>query len=411
MSGLPISVLYIHPCGIFGGASRSLLELVKAFPPDGVNPHLLTQAGSTVDFFREHGVPVISLKGISQLDNTQYGYYRGARWLIVLRELLYYPFTLYGMLKARNSWPDIDILHINEVTLLVPLLPIKLLFGKPLVVHVRSVQRRFDDSIRGRLVLWALRRFADAVVVIDKTVAKRIPDSVPVSVIHNGLNVPSAVSQRDREHAKGMTPFEERPMRVAFVGNLLRLKGVVELVQAAKICSDKGMNIEFSFVGDIPRSNSGPIRYALQRLGLYEDLGEYLQTYVQENELQQRVKFLGFIEDVRKVYIDTDILCFPSHLNAVGRPTIEAALFKVPSIVAIRNPESDTMIHGETGLCIEEKSPSALADAIEYFYRNPREIDRMGEQAHQLAQEYFNIAHNAEKVLAIYRACLHKRSG
>ena len=204
--------------------------------------------------------------------------------------------------------------------------------------------------------------------------------------------------------------FEKRPMRVALVGNLLRLKGVVEFVQAAKICADKGMNVEFMLVGDIPRRSRGLARYALKRLGLYEDLGEYLNEYVRKNALEQRVRFLGFMKDVGQVYADTDVLCFPSHLNAVGRPTIEAALFRVPSIVAVRDPEDDTIVHGETGLCIDEKSPTALADAIEYFYRKPDEIERMGERAHRLAEKFFDIERNAQNVLDIYLACLQRKA-
>lgn len=407
---MALSVLYIHPCGIFGGASRSLLELIKAFPSQSIKPHLLTQDGSAVSYFEEHEIPVISVKGISQMDNTQYGYYRGTRWLIMLREFYFLPFTIWGMFKARKAWPDIDIVHINEMTMLAPILLAKFIFKKPLVLHVRSVQRDFSHSLRGRFILWALKRFPDSIIAIDQTVRNRIPPSLPVNIIHNGLSISGIPAEQLHKQVITAEAFKERPLRVAFVGNFLRLKGVVEFLHAAKICVDRGMQVEFLFVGNIPRKNSGFIRYVLKQFGLYEDLGEYLLQYVKQHELEQRIKFLGFIKDVSKIYSDTDILCFPSYLNAVGRPTIEAALFRVPSIVAIRNPESDTIIDGETGICIEEKSAMALADAIKQFYRQPHEITRMGEQAFQLAQRSFNIEHNAEKVLDIYRGCLEKQS-
>ncbi len=406
---MAISILYIHSCGIFGGASRSLLELIKAFPADSIKPHLLTQGGNTVLFFEECGIPAIPVKGISQLDNTQYGHYRGTRWLILLREIYYLPFTLHGMLKARRAWPDIDVVHINEMTMLAPILLAKLIFKKPLVLHIRSVQRDFSASLRGRFALRVLKRFPSTLIAIDQTVRNRIPPSLPVNIIHNGFGISDIPNEKLQKQALDSETFKQRPMRVAFVGNLLRLKGVVEFLHAANICADRGMNVEFLFVGNTPRKNSGLIRYVLKRFGLYEDLGERLLQYVKQHELEQRVKFLGFIKDISKIYSDTDILCFPSYLNAVGRPTIEAALFRVPSIVAIRNPESDTIIDGETGICIEEKSAIALADAIEQFYRQPHEIARMGEQAHQLAQRFFNIEHNAKKVLDIYHGCLKEQ--
>ena len=93
-------------------------------------------------------------------------------------------------------------------------------------------------------------------------------------------------------------------------------------------------------------------------------------------------------------------------MNAVGRPVIEASFYKVPSIVAITDPLDDTMIDDETGICIPKKKPQALAGAIEYFYSNQQEIDRMGQAAFQLALENFDSKQNAEKMLKIYQNCL-----
>lgn len=99
------------------------------------------------------------------------------------------------------------------------------------------------------------------------------------------------------------------------------------------------------------------------------------------------------------------MLCFPSHLNAAGRPVFEAAFFKVPSIVAMQNPRADTMIDGETGICIAPKDAQALARAIEYFYARPEEVRRMGEAAYRLALRDFDTKKNACRMLAIYQQC------
>ena len=59
-----------------------------------------------------------------------------------------------------------------------------------------------------------------------------------------------------------------------------------------------------------------------------------------------------------------DVLCFPSHYDAPGRPIFEAAFFGVPSIVAVRNPRPDTLVDGETGLAIRPHDADELAEAI-----------------------------------------------
>ena len=68
----------------------------------------------------------------------------------------------------------------------------------------------------------------------------------------------------------------------------------------------------------------------------------------------------------------------------------------------------DTIIHNETGICIQPKSSKALADAIKYFYNNPSEIERMGKNANELAWKNFDIKRNALKLLNVYKEVLEK---
>ena len=155
---MALSILYIHHCGSFGGASRSLLELIRAFPENEVKAHLITQKGKVSEIFREHGVEVIESGGISQFDHTRFGFYRSVRWLILLREIVYIPFTIWSMLKARRQWKNIDIVHVNEITNVLPILLAKVIFRCPLIIHVRSVQLVEKGCLRRKFVLWMLAK-------------------------------------------------------------------------------------------------------------------------------------------------------------------------------------------------------------------------------------------------------------
>jgi glycosyltransferase involved in cell wall biosynthesis len=84
----------------------------------------------------------------------------------------------------------------------------------------------------------------------------------------------------------------------------------------------------------------------------------------------------------------------------------EAAFWRVPSIVAVSNPQPDTMIDGQTGLCIEPGNPAALADGIARFCLTPGEVARMGNAAYELALRNFDGRRNAALVLDIYHRVL-----
>lgn len=403
-----LSVLYIHHAGAFGGASRSLLELIEGFPPRSVLPHLITQRGSVARIFTDRGTDVITAAGIAQFDHTRFNYYRGRRWLVLMREALFLPFTLLAMLRARMRWKDIDVVHVNEVVALAAVIFGKVLFRCPVVVHVRSVQEMRQGRLRSRFIARTLRRYADAVIAIDETVRRSLPPGVTAEVVHNSCS-PKQDRTDNLPDRLSLPPRRPGILRVAMVGGALAFKGVREFVDAARLCRDRGLPIEFLLVGVKGGRARGLVSRLLRLAGITHDAGEEVRRHVEEHGLNDCVHLFEFTPDIDQVYRNIDVLCFPSYLDAVGRPVIEAAFWRVPSIVAVHDPQPDTMIDRETGLCIEPGNPQAIADAVSFFCHNRSEVARMGGAAYRLALENFERGKNAARVLEIYLHTLATR--
>jgi glycosyltransferase involved in cell wall biosynthesis len=117
---------------------------------------------------------------------------------------------------------------------------------------------------------------------------------------------------------------------------------------------------------------------------------------------------MGPTIDIQRVYDRIDVITFPSHYDAPGRPVFEAAFFSVPSIVAVENPLPDTLVHGETGLAIPGRNPQKLAEAIMRFADYPDDVRRMGANARELAERNFCPDTNARKLLAIYKRVVQR---
>jgi glycosyltransferase involved in cell wall biosynthesis len=403
------SILYIHVFGSFGGSSRSLLEMIGAFSPGSVQPHVVTPKGNVTAIFRKNGIPVIECVGVCKFDNTDYGHYRGRRWAILLREACYVFPTLLALLRARKNWPALDLIHVNDITALPTAILAKLIFRKPVILHVRSVQQPAKDRWRTRFCRFLMRRFCDTVVAIDDTVSQSLPEGTKAHIVHNGFSISS-----DREEPSPIDPrlaaARNGEIRVAMVGQLHASKGVYEFVEAARLCEERKIAAQFILVGQGSRNLSGLKGALLRRFGFAREVRGDAEALIARHKLQHRILLMGFTADIRSVYRNIDVICFPSHLNAVGRPVFEAAFFGVPCIVAVTNPRSDTFIDGETGLRIEP-TPQALANAIEYFYRRPSEIQRMGDRARRLAIEEFSIVNTAKRMLEIYEAEMLAKEG
>jgi glycosyltransferase involved in cell wall biosynthesis len=390
-----LRVLYLHPAGAFGGASKSLIELFGQLRGAGVDGTVLTPAGSAAREFAAAGMSVRVVRGLSQFDNTCYGHYRRLRWLIMLRELFFLPFSLLAVWRLR--YERFDLLHVNEITLLPLGIVAKCLLRLPMVVHVRSLQRAPGTGWRTRLVNCWLRKHADVVVAIDHTVANTLENNLPLTVIHNGLRVNALSGQ----HLSCRNPGD--PVRIGFLGVLIALKGIFELVEAMRILKERGVQVECVVAGENARELSGIRAWALRTLGFARNVRAELEALIDEYGLQQRVQLLGFVGDVHALYPRLDILCFPSHLNAAGRPVFEAAFYGVPSVVAVADPLPDAVLHEVTGLAIPRPEPGLIAEALQRLAEDEAYRLKLGSHARDWAVENFSIESSASAMLQVYK--------
>jgi glycosyltransferase involved in cell wall biosynthesis len=298
-------------------------------------------------------------------------------------------------MRARKRWGSFDVIHINDITMPFPAWLAKRLFPRSVVlVHARSVLRTVENW-RKQWLRHHYLKSADAVVAIDDHVGESLPAGLPVHVIHNGMIVPAGVDQC-REKSDGT-------FTVAMVGMLARVKGCADFVEAAAICRDRGYNIRFVLIGGGIRKLTGWRNQVLQWLGFKEDIGDEVKMLSDRLGLEGVVVFRPATTDLASIYRAIDILCFPSHFDAPGRPIFEAGFFGVPSIAAISQPKADTFLSGETGLLVQPGAPDALAEAIIRLHDNPEDRLRMGNAARRMSYERFDAQKNARKVLRLYQ--------
>jgi len=392
----PLRVLYLHPAGAYGGASKSLIELFGVMRRSGVEGTVLTPAGGAARAFTDAGLRVAEVRGLSQFDNTRYGHYRGLRWIILLRELMFLPGALLAILRMRNE--QFDLLHVNEVTLLPLAIVAKKLLRLPMVVHVRSLQCPPPGGFRTRIINRWLARHADAVVPIDRTVAGTLAPRLPVKIVHNGLRVGC-----DQLFDKKSTHGTGHAVRVGFMGVLIALKGVYELVEAMRILKNRGVAIECIVAGENARDLRGIRAWVLRKLGFARNVRGELEQMIREYGLENHVCLLGFVKDVRDIYPTLDILCFPSHLDAAGRPVFEAAFYSIPSVVAVKDPFPDAVVHEHTGLAIPRPDPELIANALQRLAQDEAFRLTLGRQARSWAIENFSIENSAIAMLSVYQ--------
>ena len=388
-------VLYLHPAGAYGGASKSLIEFFNVLKKSSVEGVIVSPKGTASKAFKKAGMTVIEVNGLTQFDNTKFGHYRRLRWLILIREVIFIPSVIYAIWKIRNQ--KCDLIHINEITLLPIGIFAKKILKLPILLHVRSLQCYPEFGWRTRFINQLLKKYADSIVAIDETVASTLPDNLGVTVIHNGIDI-----NHSKELVNLSLDINEQRIRIGFLGVLIRMKGIYELIDAIKILRQRGLPIKCLIFGENPRELLGVKGWLLKKFGFAENVRKHIEDIIIQDNLFDFIELKGFIQDIRVVYPHLDILCFPSHLNAAGRPVFEAALYGIPSVVAVKNPKSDAILHEHTGLAIPSSDPLLIANALECLIVNEEFRKKLGIQAKEWANKNFSIEKSANSIYSIY---------
>ena len=132
-----------------------------------------------------------------------------------------------------------------------------------------------------------------------------------------------------------------RALRYLFVGRLLEIKGLDDLLEAFGRL-DSG---ELWIVGE------GPLRGKLEQAAAGNE----------------RIRLLGYLEGeaLRKIYRDADVLVMPSLYDAWGLVVHEALTYGLAVIASDRvGSVDDLIVDGKNGLVVPSRAPAALAGAM-----------------------------------------------
>lgn len=99
-------------------------------------------------------------------------------------------------------------------------------------------------------------------------------------------------------------------------------------------------------------------------------------------------RLIGYVEDKEQFFNNISIYIQPSVTESFGITTLEAMSYGRPVIVSEGAGVVDTITNGENGFIVPKRDPKAIADKIQYFKDNPKEIERMGKNARKTAENY-----------------------
>jgi glycosyltransferase involved in cell wall biosynthesis len=214
-----------------------------------------------------------------------------------------------------------------------------------------------------------------------------------VRVIHNALDLeafaPGAVIPRLR----GELGISAHAFVFGSHGRILRRKGYVELVRAAKLALDRMTSDErnrcaFVILGDTPED-------------IDPDHLEECRALVREIGVDPWVRFVGFRPDVNPYVADFDVAVVPSiYPDPLPRAVLESMAFGKPVIAFDVGGVTEMVVDEETGILLRGVPPdvAGLATAMLRYLRDPGLRSRHGAAARGRVVRDFDGRRQAKQI-------------
>ncbi|MGV3684522.1 MAG: glycosyltransferase family 4 protein [Daejeonella sp.] len=366
------------------GASRSLSKLVRILDKNHLVYVMLPAEGLLYDVLKE----IIPQDRII-LNPDLYIFTRRSF------KLRYLFSTLFQFLK--NIWSitgtirekQIDIVHTNSGVIPAGALAARLT-GKKHLWHIREW---FGDFKK----FWPyyssyMTSLSDRVICVSETMASQFSDKKNVVAIYNGFpipeigDIPPAVGEVQKT-LDGADLVLGCTSRIRLVR-----KGQEYLIEAIGMLTEQtGKKIHLILIGDYVPG--------------YEYQKEVLEGLIKKYKLEQRVHFLGHLNDPLPYYSLFDVFVLPSgEPEPFGGVVMEAMSMGLPVIGSSLGGTPEQVEDGWNGYLFENKNPIDLAAKIELLFDDPQKLKEFGERSTERMENLFSLQLHEGKILELYKS-------
>ncbi|HLX76116.1 MAG TPA: glycosyltransferase family 4 protein [Terriglobales bacterium] len=358
-----MKICFVSHSSRLGGAEMVLLETIEVLQESGVGCYaVLPSRGPLLGELEKLHVPTM-VRSYPLWVSPERPY-------LPLRIKTLLSMAAKSALIAWRAWRwDCDIIYSNTATVCVGAFAAVLL-GRPHVWHVHeSVHKTGFNFIFGSK--WShsvMNRLSALVIAPSQTVAGEInswlqgaPAQVVYCSLHRALRNDGCVAGRNGRY------------RCVITGAITENKRQEDAVLALLELRQRQVDVELVVIGE----GDG-------------DYGARLQHLVSQNQLQDRVRFLGWLDNPMPQLRAADVALVCSGAEGFGRTTAEAMLAGRPVVGANNTATAELIRDGSNGLLYRTADPHDLACKINHLYCHPEIASGLGRNGQSWAKRAFS---------------------
>jgi len=263
----------------------------------------------------------------------------------------------------------------------------RLVTPRPKLLRIRHISAPLNRNLMTRLLY---RHLFDMVVVTggDKTKRELVErDGLAAERVEGfpiGLDVHyfcPAPPDRDLRHEFGLPKGH---LLVGLISYLRSYKGHEYFIDAARIISAQRKDVTFAIVGEGP-------------------LERFIRTRIQQLGLLDRIRMLGFRQDLLNVFRSIDVFAIPSvEGDTIPQVLMQALAIGIPVVSTTVGSIPDVVREGETGFVVPPRDAGALAERIGKLLDDEALRKRMGSQGRALVERSYSLDRMLDRMETVY---------
>jgi len=368
-----------------GGLDNHVYEILKKADSFGYSPTLISLTNITPDDkFKKLNIEIILLK-------DRY---------IQSSHSLFNIYHLYKVLKKIKP----DIVHCHSTRpIFVGAVAARIAGIKNILTTVHNSYKlmAYDNNLNINYKLLLISKFihvigfslSKKIMVVSKKLSQEIENAFgylpflgrrilsKIKIIHPGINIEKF--NKITNKSNNAIGSDNKLKVIGTVGRLDPIKGIKNLLLAAKDLYDKGYLFEVLIVGDGYSRN--------ELLKLSDTLG-----------IKKSVHFVGYKEEPAEFYNMMDIFVLPSLSEGFGMVNLEAMASGVPVISTDVGCASEAVIYLVNGIIIPPGDVTSLVNALKFLLDNDDLRLKIGAEGRKTVESQFTDEIMLNKIFALY---------
>lgn len=369
-------VLHLISGGDGGGAKTHVITLLKRLMKEGVYVELLCiMEGAFTKEAKKEKIPIT-----------------------IIHQKKRYSLKPILEIKKYIANGNYDLVHCHGARANYIAFFIKNSLNIPFITTLHSDYKLdFKDSIYKQAIFMpinaiCLRQFKYILAVTNsfkQMLIQRGFKEEKLKVIYNGLNMEKDIkllNKKDFLDAYNIQ-YKEDYIYIGIAARLQQVKGLNHFLEASKILLNQNKKIIFLIAG------SGTLE-------------ENMKKFIKDNNLEQNVKMLGFINDIYSFYNVLDINVLTSYSESFPYALLEGAMLKKATIATAVGGIPEMIQDKKTGLLIKPSDSNDLVEKINVYLNDKNLITSLGENFYEYAYNNFSDKKMAKTHIDIYNTIL-----